>query len=115
MVGGGAAPGALLPPGGAAAAPVGGEVPAAEDYFTPAQLARAEAWFRRWGTPSLLLAWLPVIGERMVRLVAPLQGDGVAGKLGDELWAIQDDVAPEEHPPAAVDDQLVHPLLRPLE
>ena len=26
-------------------------------------LARAESWFRRWGLPSLLLAWLPVIGD----------------------------------------------------
>lgn len=26
-------------------------------------LARAEVWFTRWGLPSLLLAWLPVIGD----------------------------------------------------
>ena len=26
-------------------------------------LARAQAWFRRWGQPSLLLSWLPVIGD----------------------------------------------------
>ena len=26
-------------------------------------LARAEAWFKRWGLPVLLLAWLPVIGD----------------------------------------------------
>lgn len=26
-------------------------------------LARAETWFARWGTPGLLFAWLPVIGD----------------------------------------------------
>lgn len=26
-------------------------------------LACAEVWFTRWGLPSLLLAWLPVIGD----------------------------------------------------
>lgn len=25
--------------------------------------ARAERWFARWGRPSLLLAWLPVVGD----------------------------------------------------
>ena len=27
------------------------------------QLQRAERWFGRWGLPSLLLAWLPVVGD----------------------------------------------------
>ena len=27
--------------------------------ITPAQMARAEGWFRRWGLWSLLLAWAP--------------------------------------------------------
>lgn len=35
------------------------------------QLARAEAWFSRWGRPSLLLAWLPVVGDPLC-LVAGL-------------------------------------------
>jgi membrane protein YqaA with SNARE-associated domain len=30
---------------------------------SPAALARAQAWFRRWGTPSVLLSWLPGIGD----------------------------------------------------
>lgn len=29
----------------------------------PAQLARAQGWFARWGYPSLLLAWIPGIGD----------------------------------------------------
>lgn len=35
------------------------------------QLARAEHWFNRWGRPSLLLAWLPVVGDPLC-LVAGL-------------------------------------------
>ena len=35
------------------------------------QLARAEAWFKRWGLPSLLLAWLPIVGDPLC-LVAGL-------------------------------------------
>ena len=35
------------------------------------QVARAEAWFDRWGRPSLLLAWLPVVGDPLC-LVAGL-------------------------------------------
>jgi membrane protein YqaA with SNARE-associated domain len=27
------------------------------------QLARAERWFARWGKWSLLLAWLPLVGD----------------------------------------------------
>lgn len=26
-------------------------------------LERAQAWFRRWGQPSVLLSWLPVVGD----------------------------------------------------
>jgi membrane protein YqaA with SNARE-associated domain len=29
----------------------------------PEQLARAQAWFRRWGQPSVLLSWVPGIGD----------------------------------------------------
>jgi membrane protein YqaA with SNARE-associated domain len=35
------------------------------------QVARAEHWFDRWGRPSLLLAWLPVVGDPLC-LVAGL-------------------------------------------
>lgn len=36
-----------------------------------AQLVRAEAWYRRWGLWSLLLAWVPVVGDPLT-LVAGL-------------------------------------------
>ena len=29
----------------------------------PAKLGRAQAWFGRFGWPSLLLAWLPIVGD----------------------------------------------------
>jgi membrane protein YqaA with SNARE-associated domain len=32
-------------------------------YFTPAQVARAQAWFQRYGVWTLLLAWLPIGGD----------------------------------------------------
>ena len=35
------------------------------------EVSRAEVWFRRWGLPSLLLAWLPVVGDPLC-LVAGL-------------------------------------------
>ena len=28
-----------------------------------ASLGRAQGWYRRWGQPSLLLSWLPVVGD----------------------------------------------------
>jgi membrane protein YqaA with SNARE-associated domain len=31
--------------------------------FPPQRRARAEAWFKRYGVWSLLLAWLPVVGD----------------------------------------------------
>lgn len=37
----------------------------------PAQLARAEAWYRRYGRWSLLFSWLPVVGDPLT-LVAGL-------------------------------------------
>ena len=36
-----------------------------------AQVARAERWFARFGQPSLLLAWLPIVGDPLC-LVAGL-------------------------------------------
>lgn len=36
--------------------------------ISEASLARAEAWFRRWGVFSLLLAWLPVVGDPLCLL-----------------------------------------------
>lgn len=43
----------------------------------PAALGRAEAWYRRWGRWSLLLSWLPVMGDPLT--VA-------AGLLRERLW-----------------------------
>ena len=36
-------------------------------------LARAERWFERWGRPSLLLAWLPVVGDPLCLLAGLLR------------------------------------------
>ena len=38
-----------------------------------AALERAERWFGRWGTPSLLLAWLPVVGDPLCLLAGMLR------------------------------------------
>ena len=43
----------------------------------PARFARAEAWFRRWGVWSLLLAWVPVVGDPLTL---------AAGALGVRWW-----------------------------
>jgi membrane protein YqaA with SNARE-associated domain len=32
-------------------------------YFSPAQIARAQAWFQRYGIWTLLMAWLPIGGD----------------------------------------------------
>ena len=39
----------------------------------PGRLARAEALFARWGTPVLLFAWLPVIGDPLCLLAGLLR------------------------------------------
>lgn len=36
-------------------------------------LIRAESWFNRWGAPSLLLAWLPVVGDPLCLLAGLLR------------------------------------------
>jgi membrane protein YqaA with SNARE-associated domain len=41
-------------------------------------LARAESWYRRWGRATLLLSWVPVIGDPLT--VA-------AGMLREPLWS----------------------------
>lgn len=40
-------------------------------------IERAEIWFKRWGTPSLLFAWLPIVGDPLCL---------VAGLLQVRLW-----------------------------
>lgn len=41
--------------------------------ISEADLARAEGWFGRWGLPSLLFAWLPVIGDPLCLLAGLLR------------------------------------------
>lgn len=36
-------------------------------------VARAERWFARWGLPSLLLAWLPIVGDPLCLLAGLLR------------------------------------------
>lgn len=38
----------------------------------PAKLMRAQGWFGRFGWPSLLLAWLPVIGDPLTLVAGTL-------------------------------------------
>ena len=37
------------------------------------RIARAEGWFRRMGQPSLLLAWLPVVGDPLCLVAGVLR------------------------------------------
>lgn len=37
------------------------------------RIARAEAWFRRYGQASLLLAWLPVVGDPLCLVAGVLR------------------------------------------
>lgn len=39
----------------------------------PAKLARAEAWYRRFGIWSLLLSWVPIIGDPLTVLAGVLR------------------------------------------
>ncbi len=40
---------------------------------TPEQLARAEGWYRRYGVWSLLLSWVPVIGDPLTVIAGVLR------------------------------------------
>lgn len=44
---------------------------------TPAQLARAENWYARWGWWSLFGSWLPVVGDPLTL---------IAGVMKEPLW-----------------------------
>ena len=44
---------------------------------TDAQLARAQAWYAKWGYPSLLLSWTPFIGDPLTL---------AAGIMREPLW-----------------------------
>ena len=39
----------------------------------PQQLARAEGWYRRYGVWSLLLSWVPVIGDPLTVIAGVLR------------------------------------------
>ena len=39
----------------------------------PEQLAKAEAWYRRWGKWSLLLSWAPVLGDPLTVIAGVLR------------------------------------------
>nr|WP_210314901.1 YqaA family protein [Rhizobium sp. AQ_MP] len=39
----------------------------------PAKLARAEAWYRRFGIWSLLLSWVPIIGDPLTVIAGVLR------------------------------------------
>ncbi|HCU66689.1 MAG TPA: DedA family protein [Rheinheimera sp.] len=41
------------------------------------QLAKAERWYQRWGSASLLLSWVPVVGDPLTI---------VAGVMRMKLW-----------------------------
>jgi len=65
----------------------------------PDQLARAGAWFRRYGLWSLLFAWLPVVGDPLtfvggilrvnVWLFLLLVGAGKAARYAAVILAVQ--------------------------
>ena len=40
---------------------------------SPAQLERASGWYRRWGWPSLLLSWVPVLGDPLTVVAGALR------------------------------------------
>ena len=62
------------------------------------RLDRASGWFARYGVWSLVLAWLPIVGDPLtfaagvlrVRLLpfVLLVGIGKAGRYGAILWAV---------------------------
>lgn len=41
--------------------------------FKPPQIEKASTQFQRWGLPSLLLAWLPVIGDPLTLVAGVLR------------------------------------------
>jgi membrane protein YqaA with SNARE-associated domain len=46
-------------------------------YFTPRQIEKMQAWFQQYGVWSLLLAWLPIVGDPLTL---------VAGTMRVKLW-----------------------------
>ena len=64
--------------------------------FKPDQLGRAENWFGRFGTWSLLLAWVPLVGDPLTFVAGLLRVNvwvflvlvtiGKAGRYAAVLW-----------------------------
>jgi len=64
----------------------------------PAMLDRAAGWYGRWGVWSLLLAWMPVVGDPLtlvagilrvdLRLFLPLVTLGKAARYAALAWAV---------------------------
>ncbi len=65
---------------------------------SPAQLERGQAWFARWGVWTLLLAWVPIVGDALtvvagisrvrLSLFVLLVGAGKAGRYAAVLQAL---------------------------
>lgn len=63
-----------------------------------AQMARAQDFYRRWGWPSLLLSWAPVVGDPLTLIAGllrvpfwlflPVVALAKFGRYGALLWAI---------------------------
>jgi membrane protein YqaA with SNARE-associated domain len=47
----------------------------------PGQLTRAERLFARWGMPTLLFTWLPIVGDRLCLLAGLLRAPLLAFTL----------------------------------
>lgn len=45
--------------------------------FSPAQVDRAQGWYRRWGWVSLFGSWLPIVGDPLTL---------AAGMMREPLW-----------------------------
>ncbi|PZO80099.1 MAG: hypothetical protein DI629_07985 [Mesorhizobium amorphae] len=64
---------------------------------TEGQLERASRWYRRWGRWSLLLSWMPVVGDPLTLVAGVLREPlasfvaivalAKAGRYGVVLWA----------------------------
>lgn len=42
-------------------------------YFSAAQIDRAQRWFQRYGVWSLLLAWVPIVGDALTLIGGVMQ------------------------------------------
>ncbi|MDQ6980290.1 MAG: YqaA family protein [Ghiorsea sp.] len=42
-------------------------------HISPTKKQQAEAYFRQWGTPALLFAWLPIVGDPLCLVAGALR------------------------------------------